>query len=147
MSSSDVFVLVTAGNCGHCVKFKEKVWPTLGPKIQQLGVRVVEIPLTKMGDKVEANIPQDLNKLLGWYPMMLMADGTAWNAGKLTHVRILNGTVTAGGGSSKMDDKPKYNTDIDGILSWITGAKRQPEAKPVLLPTKKCSMNVVARTK
>lgn len=96
MSQKPVFIVVTAGNCGFCTRFKSEVWPTLKPKLVNSGrLSIVEIELETMGEVKSKSFaeryPVDLRRYTTWFPTFILCTAASWENGDVIDGVVLNG--------------------------------------------------------
>ena len=119
--SRPIMILVTAGNCGNCQKFKP-VWPKIRNNIEKLGVvRVHEAEVPVMFTSLPPQFPKDLNRFIGFYPTFLLVEGNTWNASLNSKdikidARVYNGEFS--GGRMMIKDARLGYTE-DNLISWI----------------------------
>lgn len=130
--SKPVFVLVTAKNCGACAHFKQ-TWPSVKLELESLGqIRIIEIDVPSIGVHTGDNFPQDLNRWVGWYPSMLLFNGSSWDTGMKAVEEMKK--------SKDMGDKTKPRTKIELEGSIFRGhfssdGRPEPEEGPMLNAT------------
>jgi hypothetical protein len=122
-----VFILISASDCGACTSFK-LVWPSIKPKIEALGVTVVEINIPRKEEPLDDSWPNDLKRYQyrTWVPMMLLVDGGNWEAAKRNkavriNAKILNGVFEDG--ASKPSIRHGVRLNEREIVEWVKNNK------------------------
>lgn len=114
-----VLAVITADTCGGCVMFKQRVWPQLKKKIQDSNkVKLVEINLPSLRDRIPQQYPEGLQKWVGWYPTLGLFTADSWNSGGNLVGSVFNGTFE--GDKIKMlpQDQGRPMT-VNDISDWI----------------------------
>jgi hypothetical protein len=119
----NVLVIVTAENCGACIKWKNDGGLTnLSKELQILGiVRVVHISKKAMKDPIQVPFPTQLNYVATWFPTFVIVNGKAWNQNFSESknsdlpIEVFNGVYKDG--VVKMADDRKL---FDKIVPWVT---------------------------
>ena len=128
--SPPIFVILTAGNCGHCVTFKDKYLDDLEDRIANLEdnneIRFLHAKLDTVSDKPDPNLTHPkLSGLLGWFPQFILITGDTWDdhSGKLDG-QIFGGVLEKGVMKKGSDGRPVTvkdgKIDDENIYNWIT---------------------------
>jgi hypothetical protein len=119
-----VFVLITSGQCGHCVNFLKDGWKDMRSALEHLGtVKVKHIDLPKGGridrdSQTGEKYPDDINRFIRWYPTILLVDGNSWERGdKLDSVVVFNGVMKDGELVGNNSANPMTTS---GVKNWIS---------------------------
>jgi hypothetical protein len=132
--SKPVLVLVTAKDCGHCVRFRP-LWKPDNPngpagrgirdEIERTGlVRVIDIEHPSRSQPPNfSSYPRDLTRYIQWFPMFLLFTGESWDTasaspnkeGRLDGV-VFNGTLVNGIPRNITNGIPLTK---DNLINWI----------------------------
>jgi hypothetical protein len=118
--SKPIFLLVTAGNCHFCTKFKNNVWINLKNTLEQEGnVQIVEIELPTTKSSIsKTEYHRELYKYVSWYPTIILFPSILWNNfNSKLEGRVMNGKIDNGIVSFDIDAKIQFNEMC--ILDWV----------------------------
>lgn len=114
--SKSLLVIITAENCGACKNLEQSgELNRIISTVQQSGlVEVKHLPVPKMGE-MPLNVPSDLSRLVGWYPIFILISRSSWNSGRKLSADIFNSNMVEG----RFVPQPTRNTSSSSIMSWI----------------------------
>ena len=135
MTDNAVFIFVSAGNCGGCVRFKEHFWERTKAELAKItGLRVVDMPVPKLGEPLPPDAHRDLARFVSWYPTFILINKSSYEKVKLEGVVFngVEGKVVGGAeGRAKWDLVPvaqRRATDNVSVVSWV---KEQLSSNPI----------------
>lgn len=106
-------LIVTAKECGACVRFKADVLDDLLKKLEKVNcvVRHADLNSFSSADLINAvpDYPATVQKYVGWFPTLLLFPPNSWEP------EIFNGKIS--GGKPQMNREIPY-TSVD-ISSWV----------------------------
>lgn len=128
MSQKHVFIVVTAGNCGYCTRFKTETWPTLKPKLVNSGrLNVVEIQLETMSevhtDSFINLYPEDLRRYIVWFPTFILCTYSSWIKRDFIDAVVMNGQMIFNESIGKEVatlNSEQIDANEENILQWLT---------------------------
>lgn len=120
MSHKPVLVVVTADNCGGCSVFKQRVMSDL-VRDAEAHVEVVKINLPSMSSPIPPQYPQDLRRLIAWYPTLILIPYTSWRSGGNMNGCVFNGEITNGRVISKGG-----GISCQEIIRWVKDECQKP---------------------
>lgn len=117
---SQIFVIKTARDCGHCAKFKAQSLEGVKSAMTAGGYRVVHIDLPTMNSPMPSGSPPALKEITTWFPSFIFVSESSWNDGTLKDARVF-----------PMNQQPT----IPNFLAF--GANKPPShvAQPTVMPT------------
>lgn len=113
--------IITAGNCGHCVRFKDDFVSTgiLEREMARAGKSYVHIQLKEMRDiKTIANIPDKVRSMVSWFPFICATNAHG------DVVSVFNGTIS--NGTAQMI-RPPIPPKPENIISHFASIPNAPE--------------------
>ena len=118
MSEKAVFIFVSAGNCGGCIRFKKDFWDKTKVDLSKIpGLHVSEVAVLKIGDSLPPNAHKDLVRFVSWYPTFILVSKASYDKGKLEGV-VFNGVEN----KTKWELVPlaqRKPTDQATVVSWV----------------------------
>lgn len=114
MSQKPVLVIVTANNCGGCRVFKDKVLNDLLSRVTGLA-DAVHIELPSVSSPIPSQYPQDLKRLIGWFPTLILVPAASWRAGGSINGSVFNGEIQQGRVVPKQG-----GISTEEIIKWIS---------------------------
>lgn len=127
MTENAVFIFVSAGNCGGCIRFKQHFWERTKAELAKIaGLRIVDMPINKLGDSLPPDAHRDLPRFVSWYPTFILVSKSSYDKAKLEGV-VFNGVE----GKAKWELAPvaqRRPTDDVTVVAWV---KEQLSGNPV----------------
>lgn len=118
MTENAIFIFVSAGNCGGCVRFKQHFWERTKSELAKIaGLRVLDMPIAKLGDSLPPDTHRDLSRFVAWYPTFILVNKASYDKSKLEGI-VFNGVE----GKSKWELAPvaqRRATDDVSVVSWV----------------------------
>ena len=140
-SKPHVVVLITAGNCSHCVDFAPQV-DALEKSITSYGLQFVRVPVTTMNQKSvdTTRYPIGLNKYKKWFPALVMFKGNDWSEAMRNTTKeyplmgkIFNGHWDDSKGAQLLQPA-KYAMTKEDIMSWVAEASKELSKRTISAP-------------
>lgn len=119
MSKQAVFIFVSAGNCGGCVRFKQNFWEKTKAELAKIpGLRIKEHPVSKLGEPLPPDAHQDLARFVGWYPTFILVSKDSYEKNKLQGT-VFNGVEDKSGQWNLIEVTKRLPTDDVTVIKWV----------------------------
>lgn len=118
--SNNLVILTTAGDCGACTRFKERILNEVIDDLKRYDF--IHIDLTRRDQKdaflKRHGYPSNLSKWIEWYPITMILDREDFNNNRMNGM-ILGGDLSSGFIEQNKDELRTYTSTPDMYLSWI----------------------------
>lgn len=121
---SQVFVIKTAGDCGHCQRFKSNGLEGVKNAMTSMGLRVVHVDYPKMSSPTPKQYPPGIANLSGWFPSFMVIPADSWVDGSLRGARVF-----------PMNSDPSISNLQAFVAAGGNNAVVKGPAAPSFLPT------------
>lgn len=117
------FVIILAGTCGHCTRFKQNHLESTLIAFRDYGqINVVPIYLKAMSEDLPVMsagfaVPSNLNKIVDRYPLFMMIPHSDWVANTNFKNLLLYGSLIDSTG--KIIPMPVESPDAKNLLAWV----------------------------
>ena len=109
---SPILYIVTADNCGACIKFKGTYLQKTKADLSKIrGLIVKEVNIARIGDPLPNSMPRELNHFVKWYPTFILDDESSGE------VCVFN--AEEHNGNIVHMNSNRYNMDNGGIVQWV----------------------------
>lgn len=109
------FILITSKSCGYCTIFKDNHGKTLNqelnniPNVDNITIEIPTMSASQIKEVVTYPVPKNINRMVGWYPFILMVSSTNWKLGLKEdlvkeQVDIYN---------------PRQGMNTENIINWV----------------------------
>ncbi len=132
-TTSPILVMVFAGNCDHCTRFKDTELPLLESQLKAYnGANAIKCEIEKIGDKLPKGVPVIFNKYVGFYPTFILMQGPVWvraEGGKNPAVSdvLIYGAIMTKDGIKSLG----HNNNAANIMLWVKANVDSMRLNPV----------------